>query len=261
MTFVSMIWDCATAEAGSIFMGLNVDQKALAPTLQNPCIFSCKLQSEYDAFTSPPVYISPLDLGPKCADNSFYAKVQKPSQQRIYGPKTVKMMLERMEKYPQKPWPRDQIWSFKSSPKVFGSPMLDAVLNNSPLDREMLHWLKHRPSFTATPFSVEVGSSFQNIFPRLPSPHSCVHSKIKEEKEQKNSHQILLSLPCSYNSNVKTHLHWKIPYSDTLLYYPSSIILDSSVATTYLAAYDRTTYYHATRVPPAERETATFFFR
>ncbi|KAG5226557.1 SET domain-containing family protein [Salix suchowensis] len=140
---------------------------------------------EYDAFTSPPVYISPLDLGPNyqktygenycmgqlifwhiqtntepdftlskarkgCLSlpdiSSFYAKVQKPSQQRIYGPKTVKMMLERMEKYPQKPWPRDQIWSFKSSPKVFGSPMLDAVLNNSPLDREMLHWLKHRPS-------------------------------------------------------------------------------------------------------------------
>ncbi|KAI9379093.1 hypothetical protein POPTR_017G041100v4 [Populus trichocarpa] len=151
---------------------------------------------EYDAFTSPPVYISPLDLGPKCADKlgglphkyqktygenycmgqlifwhiqtntepdstlakaskgclslpdigSFYSKVQKPSQQRIYGPKTVKMMLGRMEKYPQKPWPKDQIWSFKSSPKVFGSPMLDAVLNKSPLDREMVHWLKHRPT-------------------------------------------------------------------------------------------------------------------
>nr|TKR91018.1 putative histone-lysine N-methyltransferase ATXR3 isoform X1 [Populus alba] len=151
---------------------------------------------EYDAFTSPPVHISPLDLGPKCADKlgglphkyqktyggnycmgqlifwhvqtntepdftlakaskgclslpeigSFYAKVQKPSQQRIYGPKTVKMMLERMEKYPQKPWPKDQIWSFKNSPRVFGSPMLDAVLNNAPLDREMVHWLKHRPT-------------------------------------------------------------------------------------------------------------------
>ncbi|KAJ6733810.1 HISTONE-LYSINE N-METHYLTRANSFERASE ATXR3 [Salix koriyanagi] len=151
---------------------------------------------EYDAFTSPPVHISPLDLGPKCADKlgglphkyqktyggnycmgqlifwhiqtnsepdftvakaskgclslpeigSFYAKVQKPSQQRIYGPRTVKMMLERMEKYPQKPWPKDQIWSFKNSPKVFGSPMLDAVLNNAPLDREMVHWLKHRPT-------------------------------------------------------------------------------------------------------------------
>jgi hypothetical protein len=50
------------------------------------------------------------------------------------------------EKYPQKPWPKDQIWSFKSSPKVFGSPMLDAVLNKSPLDREMVHWLKHRPT-------------------------------------------------------------------------------------------------------------------
>eukprot|EP00257_Ricinus_communis_P014901 XP_015572695.1 LOW QUALITY PROTEIN: histone-lysine N-methyltransferase ATXR3 [Ricinus communis] len=151
---------------------------------------------EYDTFTSPPVHISPLDLGPKYADKlgagiheyrktygenycmgqlifwhiqtnaepdcslakasrgclslpdigSFYAKVQKPSQQRVYGPRTVKLMLERMEKYPQKPWPKDQIWSFKSSPKVIGSPMLDAVLSNSSLDREMVHWLKHRPT-------------------------------------------------------------------------------------------------------------------
>ncbi|KAF9663259.1 hypothetical protein SADUNF_Sadunf17G0019700 [Salix dunnii] len=39
------IWHCATAEAGSIFMALNADQKALALTLQNSCIFSCKLQN------------------------------------------------------------------------------------------------------------------------------------------------------------------------------------------------------------------------
>ncbi|XP_058006049.1 histone-lysine N-methyltransferase ATXR3 isoform X2 [Hevea brasiliensis] len=101
---------------------------------------------EYKKFTSPPVHIGPLDLGPKYADKlgegiheyrktycenyclgqliywhiqtnaepdcslakagrgclslpdigSFYAKIQKPSQQRVYGPKTVKLMLERM---------------------------------------------------------------------------------------------------------------------------------------------------------------------
>ncbi|KAK7404933.1 hypothetical protein VNO78_05994 [Psophocarpus tetragonolobus] len=51
-----------------------------------------------------------------------------------------------LEKEPQRPWPKDRIWSFKSSPKFFGSPMLDAVINNSPLDREMVHWLKHRPA-------------------------------------------------------------------------------------------------------------------
>lgn len=50
------------------------------------------------------------------------------------------------EKYPHKPWPKDQIWSFKSCPKVIGSPMLDAVLSNCPLDRELVHWLKHRPT-------------------------------------------------------------------------------------------------------------------
>ncbi|XP_038712807.1 histone-lysine N-methyltransferase ATXR3-like isoform X2 [Tripterygium wilfordii] len=157
------------------------------------CFFRVR---EYKAVTSEPVYISPLDLGPKYADllgaglhefcktygenyclgqlifwhiqtnsepdnsllgasrgclslpeiGSFYAKVQKPSPQRVYGPKMVKFMLARMEKKPQRPWPKDRIWSFNTSQKVFGSPMLDAVLNNTSLDGEMVHWLKHRPA-------------------------------------------------------------------------------------------------------------------
>ncbi|XP_027061687.2 histone-lysine N-methyltransferase ATXR3-like [Coffea arabica] len=156
------------------------------------CFFRIR---EYKTVTSPPVYISPLDLCPKYADKlgsqgheycktygenyclgqliywhnqanadpdcglarasrgclslpeigSFYAKVQKPSRQRVYGPRTVKFMLSRMEKQPQRPWPKECIWSFTSSPKIIGSPMLDAVLNKASLDKEMLHWLKHRP--------------------------------------------------------------------------------------------------------------------
>ena len=100
---------------------------------------------EYKSVTSPPVYITPLDLGPKYTDilgsdrheycktygenycleqlifwhnqtaepdcslaeesrgclslpdiSSFYAKVNKPSRQRIYGPRTLKLMLSRM---------------------------------------------------------------------------------------------------------------------------------------------------------------------
>lgn len=145
----------------------------------------------YEAVTSSPVYISPLDLGPKCADKltgpqeyrktygenyclgqlmfwynqtsiepdsslirtsrgclslpeagSFYAK--KPSRHPVYGPKTLRFMLSRMEKQPQKPWPIDRIWSFKSTLNVFGSPMLDAVLQNAQINRDMVHWLKHR---------------------------------------------------------------------------------------------------------------------
>ncbi|KAL0328237.1 UNVERIFIED_CONTAM: Histone-lysine N-methyltransferase ATXR3, partial [Sesamum calycinum] len=148
----------------------------------------------YEKVTSPPVYITPLDLGPKYADKlgsgvheyyktysetyclgqlmfwhnqnaepdttlakasrgclslpdvgSFYAKVQKPSRQRVYGPRTLKFMLARMEKQAQRPWPKDRIWSFKSSMKVVGSPMLDAVLHKATIDKEMVHWLKHRP--------------------------------------------------------------------------------------------------------------------
>lgn len=110
-----------------------------------PLITFCILQ-EYKKVTSPPVYISPLDLCPKYADKlgsagheycktygenyclgqlmywynqanaepdnnlarasrgclslpdigSFYAKVQKPSRQRVYGPRTVKFMLASM---------------------------------------------------------------------------------------------------------------------------------------------------------------------
>ncbi|GAV88419.1 SET domain-containing protein [Cephalotus follicularis] len=157
------------------------------------CFFRVR---EYKCVTSLPVYISPLDLGPKYSDKmgpdfqeyrktygenyclgqlifwhnqtnaepdcslarasrgclslpdigSFYAKAQKPSRHRVYGPKTLRFMLARMEKQPQRVWPNDRIWSFKNSPKVFGSPMLDAVLNNSPLDMEMVQWLKHRPA-------------------------------------------------------------------------------------------------------------------
>lgn len=155
------------------------------------CFFRVR---EYKAVTSPPVYISPLDLGPKYTDKlgsgfqeyhksygenyclgqliywhnqtnaepdcslarasrgclslpdigSFYAKVQKPSRQ-VYGPRTVKFMLSRMEKQSQRPWPKDRIWLFENSPKIFGSPMLDSVLHNSPLDKDVLLWLKNRP--------------------------------------------------------------------------------------------------------------------
>ncbi|KAK9689683.1 hypothetical protein RND81_09G075000 [Saponaria officinalis] len=151
---------------------------------------------EYKSVTSPPVYISPLDLGPKCptklsgvteyrktygenyclgqlifwhhqtkADpdrelvrnsrgclvlpefGSFYTKHQKPPrQQLVYGRNAVRYMLARMEKRPQRRWPTDRIWSFRRAPKIFGSPMLDAVLNNTSLEREMVVWLKNRPA-------------------------------------------------------------------------------------------------------------------
>ncbi|KAK1388983.1 Histone-lysine N-methyltransferase ATXR3 [Heracleum sosnowskyi] len=160
------------------------------------CFFKIR---EYKSVTSPPVYITPLDLGPKYSDklgsdrheycktygenyclgqllfwhnqdaepdftlakasrgclslpdiSSFYAKVNKPSRQRVYGPTTLKLMLARMEKQSQRPWPKEEIWSFEKPIKVVGSPMLDAVLHNAPLDKELVHWLKHRlPIFHA----------------------------------------------------------------------------------------------------------------
>nr|XP_017257593.1 PREDICTED: histone-lysine N-methyltransferase ATXR3 isoform X3 [Daucus carota subsp. sativus] len=160
------------------------------------CFFRIR---EYKSVTSPPVYITPLDLGPKYSDklgsdrheycktygenyclgqlifwhnqdaepdctlakasrgclslpdiSSFYAKVNKPSRQRVYGPSTLKLMLARMEKQSQRPWPNKEIWSFEKSIRVVGSPMLDAVLHKAPLDKELVHWLKHRlPIFQA----------------------------------------------------------------------------------------------------------------
>ncbi|XP_008793621.3 histone-lysine N-methyltransferase ATXR3-like [Phoenix dactylifera] len=157
--------------------------------------FFFKVQ-EYKTVKSPPVYISPLDLGPTYADkmgsgfqeycktygenyclgqliywygqtnaepdcrleragrgclslpdiSSFYAKSQKPLREHVYGSRTLRFMLSRMEKQPQRPWPKDRIWVFKSGPKFFGSPMLDAVLNKCPMDKEMMHWLKTRPN-------------------------------------------------------------------------------------------------------------------
>ncbi|BAT04105.1 Os08g0180100, partial [Oryza sativa Japonica Group] len=154
------------------------------------CFFRVR---DYKTVKSPPVLISPLDLGPKYADklgpgfqeycktypenyclgqliywysqnaepesrltrarkgcmslpdvSSFYVKSVKPTQERVYGSRTVRFMLARMENQAQRPWPKDRIWVFKSDPRFFGTPMMDAVLNNSPLDKEMVHWLKTR---------------------------------------------------------------------------------------------------------------------
>lgn len=151
---------------------------------------------EYKTVTSPPVYISPLDLGPNYIDksgssfkeycktygdnyclgqliywhsqtnadpdcrlaraargclslpdvSSFYAKSHKPMHEHVYDSRTLRFMMTRMEKQPQRPWPKDRIWVFNSKQKFIGSPMLDAVLNKCPLDREMIQWLRSRPS-------------------------------------------------------------------------------------------------------------------
>lgn len=62
----------------------------------------------------------------------------------VFNPCILNCFLQ--EKEPQKPWPKGKIWSFKDSPKVFGSPMLDVLLSKAPsLDDGLMHWLKHRP--------------------------------------------------------------------------------------------------------------------
>ncbi|CAJ1956392.1 unnamed protein product [Sphenostylis stenocarpa] len=182
----------------------------------------------YQTITSPPVYISPLDLGPKYTNklgaefqeyrkiygenyclgqlifwhnqsnadpdrslarasrgclslpdtSSFYAKAQKPSRHCVYGPRTVRSMLARMEKQPQRSWPKDRIWSFKSFPKFFGSPMLDAVVNNSALDREMVHWLKHRPAIFQAMWDREING--MNIY----HPQIIIHGKGEINKKR-----------------------------------------------------------------------------
>jgi len=150
---------------------------------------------DYGPLESPPLYISPLDLGPKYADSlgsgfqewkkiyskdyalgqlmywyvqtspdpgysltkarrgclvlpdisSCYAKTPKQEFSRGYGSKEHAEMIRRMERQPQKQWPKGEFWEFKSNRGLFGSPMFDAVMNNSPLDKELVHWLRNRP--------------------------------------------------------------------------------------------------------------------
>ncbi|KAK4381017.1 Histone-lysine N-methyltransferase ATXR3 [Sesamum angolense] len=132
---------------------------------------------EYEKVTSPPVYITPLDLGPKYADKlgsgvheyyKTYSETYCLGQLMFWHnqnaePDTTLAKASRgclslpdvgsfyakskshHEKQAQRPWPKDRIWSFKSSTKVVGSPMLDAVLHKATIDKEMVHWLKHRP--------------------------------------------------------------------------------------------------------------------
>lgn len=150
---------------------------------------------DYGPLESPPLYISPLDLGPKYAESlgggfreyrkayskeyalgqlmywyvqassdpgkslmkarrgclvlpdisSCYAKTPKQEFSRGYGSKEQAEMIRRMERQPQKQWPKGEFWEFKNNRGLFGSPMFDAVINGSPLDKELVQWLRNRP--------------------------------------------------------------------------------------------------------------------
>ncbi|XP_024523733.1 histone-lysine N-methyltransferase ATXR3 [Selaginella moellendorffii] len=77
--------------------------------------------------------------------SSCYAKGLQQDSRRAYGSRFREEMFPRMERWPQKQWPKSQFWEFKSNRGLFGSPMLDAVQRRGYPDSEMMHWLKTRP--------------------------------------------------------------------------------------------------------------------
>ncbi|KAL3697909.1 hypothetical protein R1sor_011985 [Riccia sorocarpa] len=150
---------------------------------------------DYGVVTSPPVLITPLDLGTKHSItedtqwrkvygkdyvwgqlinwfkqnvvdpgsslaksahgclvlpdiSSCYSRNPQHDLQRGYGPKARDKMIQHMENKPQQKWPKLKVWSqfwcFKNERGLFGSPMLDAVVDGRPLREDMMRWLKLR---------------------------------------------------------------------------------------------------------------------
>ncbi|BBN01324.1 [histone H3]-lysine4 N-trimethyltransferase ATXR3 [Marchantia polymorpha subsp. ruderalis] len=80
--------------------------------------------------------------------SSCYARSIQHDFRLAYGPKHREKMIFYMEHKPEQKWPKSKIWSkfwsFKNERGLFGSPMLDSVLEGRPLRDEMMRWLKIR---------------------------------------------------------------------------------------------------------------------
>ncbi|CAM6122763.1 unnamed protein product [Calypogeia fissa] len=88
--------------------------------------------------------------------SSCYAKSMQHDFRQGYGQKHRQKMISHMEEKPQQKWPTSkswsQFWSFKNERGLFGSPMLDSVLQDKPLDDQMLQWLKSREDVFVGPW-------------------------------------------------------------------------------------------------------------
>jgi hypothetical protein len=88
--------------------------------------------------------------------SSCYAKSMQHDFRQGYGPKHREKMICQMEEKPQQKWPTSkfwsQFWSFKNERGLFGSPMLDSVLQDKPLDDQMVGWLKTREDVFVGPW-------------------------------------------------------------------------------------------------------------
>ncbi|XP_024381473.1 histone-lysine N-methyltransferase ATXR3 isoform X3 [Physcomitrium patens] len=79
--------------------------------------------------------------------SSCYARTIQHDFRCGYSDKDRKKMIMHMETYPQKKWTRKltpELWNFKSDRGLFGSPMLDAAVAKTKLNKECMQWLKTR---------------------------------------------------------------------------------------------------------------------
>ncbi|CAM6037532.1 unnamed protein product [Sphagnum compactum] len=79
--------------------------------------------------------------------SSCYAKTPQHDFRRGYSDKDRKKMIAHMENRPQKKWtPKytPELWNFRSDRCLYGSPMMDAVVSKSKLNKECMEWLKSR---------------------------------------------------------------------------------------------------------------------
>ncbi|CAK9199570.1 unnamed protein product [Sphagnum troendelagicum] len=79
--------------------------------------------------------------------SSCYAKTPQHDFRRGYSDKDRKKMIAHMENQPQKKWtPKytPELWNFRSDRCLYGSPMMDAVVSKSKLNKECMEWLKSR---------------------------------------------------------------------------------------------------------------------
>ncbi|KAG0624404.1 hypothetical protein M758_3G245200 [Ceratodon purpureus] len=90
--------------------------------------------------------------------SSCYARTIQHDFRCGYSDKDRKRMVMHMETHPQKKWTRKftpELWNFKSDRGLFGSPMLDAAVSKTKLNKECIQWLKTRETVFHGPWDEE----------------------------------------------------------------------------------------------------------
>jgi hypothetical protein len=100
------------------------------------------------------MFLIPYDMTLELAHNQhetcvsanfmFFCSVNHIMRERERERERVYLFIQEYKPQRQWNWKGQNIWEFKSSRRLLGSPMMDAIHEGTTVNKEMMDWLKRR---------------------------------------------------------------------------------------------------------------------